>query len=45
MRKLVRRIVCISCGGLALVTLEAARLAIACRRRGNRHAQRQPTWV
>lgn len=45
MRKLVRRLVCISCGGIALITLEAARLAVACRRRGNRRAQRQPTWV
>jgi hypothetical protein len=36
MRNLVRRIVCISCGGIVLVVLEAAWLAHSCRRLGSR---------
>src|SRR5438270_2483572 len=46
MRKLARRLVCISCGGIALLVLETARLGVACRRLARRryHARRRPTW-
>jgi hypothetical protein len=47
MRAVARRIIC--CGGLALIAVEAVRLAIECRRLGNRcrsHPRdRRPIWV
>ena len=43
MRKLMCRIVGISCAGIALVVLETAWLAAACHRRARPRAR--PTWV
>src|SRR5207248_4745037 len=43
MRKLMCRVVGISCAGIALVVLEAAWLAAVCHRRAR--AREHPTWV